>query len=117
MAIHRDDLPMGDAEEIVKHLQEMFFGYRVEFAGDSTNPEARDKADAINAALAEQAAISAEQGTCIDCGEKIPDYPGVDTMSDDWQPPAGWVSYEVVGNGGGFGGWCCPKCDAEDKNV
>lgn len=108
--IHRDDLPMEDAEAIITHLKEMYPGVTVQFAGDSSDPEVIKKASKARSVLA----ALFFSGLCMDCHRKMENWPATPyDMADDWEPPDGWQSF--YGPGDEIVGWQCPACDAIEE--
>ncbi len=108
--IHRDDLPMETAEEIVTHLQAMYPGMTVQFAGDKPNPELDEKLNRLNEYFDRKLA----EGRCLDCDRQMENWPGVENMPDDWKPPKGWGTFHQVGSDE-MTGWQCPECDAIEE--
>lgn len=107
--VHRDDVDNELVAEIEKTFAELYPGYKVVFAGDEPGG-ASPRTEALLAALQDKANRSLAEGTCIDCGAKMPDYRPTD---DDWDAPDGWGYFS---NGDDFGGWQCPKCDREEQD-
>src|SRR5947199_924463 len=88
--IHRDDLPMDVAEEMVKKLQELHPGFKVVFAGDQpggVTPELQAELDAL--LEAQQRAFA--DGRCMDCDKQMPGWPWKDGAPD--QLPEGWAYF------------------------
>ena len=72
--IHRDDLPMDVAEEMVKKLQELHPGCKIVFMGDQPGgvpPEMQ--ADLDQFAQAQERAFA--EGRCMDCEKPMPGWP------------------------------------------
>ncbi len=108
---HRDDLPMEVVSQIQEQMNELFTGYKVVFAGDAPANQQPDLTSFF-AALEKRAAMSFADGTCIDCGAKMPDY---DPDNDDWQPMKGWGKFTRVGSEEEFMGWQCFACSQADE--
>ena len=113
--IHRDDMDMGDAEELVRHLQEEHPGLRVVFAGDVPDGQLPPAVREAAAQIEEAFQHSMLTGACLDCGAVMPNYPkpGED-MAADWQPAEGWKHFQMRGPDGLIA-WQCPDCDAADE--
>lgn len=92
--IHRDDINFEDAEALIKHMQELFPGKKIVFAGD-----APELPEGLAQEIKEfEASIDAElhQGLCHDCGAKIPGTWPPD--SDDFELPEGWRIQPLIGS-------------------
>lgn len=74
--IHRDDLDMQDVQQIEAYFAEHYPGMKVMFAGDAATLPDEVLADLEK--LSQMYANSLVEGTCVDCGKKIP---------GDWPPP------------------------------
>ncbi len=81
--IKRSDMSEDEANEIEGKLKEMFPGFEIKFAGDSIDecpPEVIAGFDQLTAAHRD----SLVNGTCADCGKKIPcDWP-CEQLPDGW---------------------------------
>lgn len=107
--INRDDVPMEAMEEIESFFAEKFPGMKVVCAGDhqgSLPPEVQAKIDAMEKMFQD----SMINGTCVDCGEPMPDY---DPLKEDWRPQKGWGYFKEMTTGDPMG-WQCPECDEDD---
>ena len=107
--IHRDDLPMDVAEEMVKKLQELHPGCKIVFMGDQPGgvpPEMQ--ADLDQFAQAQERAFA--EGRCMDCDKPMPGWPSQGGAPD--QLPDGWTYFTDLKDQPM--GWLCPECDAAD---
>jgi hypothetical protein len=110
--IHRDDLPMDVAEEVVESLQQQFPGFKVQFAGDAPGGLPPEVAEAMQK-LKDQMDQSVLLGQCFDCGAQMPNYPKQgEPVPEDWEPATGWNYYS---SGDEIMHWICPTCDAADE--
>lgn len=103
--VHRDDLPPG----VIEAMEQAFPGFKC--AGDI--PEGQmppGMAEAINA-LHARFERSIMNGTCLDCGAKMPGYPK-GSSDEEWerfQRPEGWkMMSQLNGDPCGFE---CPDCN------
>jgi hypothetical protein len=110
--INRDDVDMEVAAEIEKQFAELYHGYKVVFAGDSSDPEVLQRREKLTAALKEQAESSILHGTCIDCGKRMPDY---EPERDGWQPPDDWSLFREMGTEEPMG-WQCKECGEKESD-
>ena len=110
--LHRDDLPFGLAEEVVRKLQGEYPGAVIQFAGDSS-----DMPSEVTIGLRtqeEQVAHSLMFGACVNCDIRMLGYPVIgDDCNKDWRPALGWchfvdMSDEIVG-------WQCPQCTGKEN--
>lgn len=107
--IHRDDIDASDMAEIEKLLAEQYPGMKIVCAGDAPGELPPDVAAMMQ--QVERAHMeSLANGTCIDCGAKMPDY---DIERGDWNPPEGWAWFYEHGTKN-IAAWQCPACDAKD---
>lgn len=85
--IHRDDLDMQDVQQIEAYFAEHYPGMKVMFAGDAATLPDEVLADLEKLHL--KYAQSLLDGTCVDCGKKIPgEWPPPE--EGDWHCPPGW---------------------------
>lgn len=106
--VHRDDYD----DDFIKKLEEAF-GEKIVFAGDMPGgPDETMQAmmEAINKANEKSLA----EGSCIDCGEQMPDY---HPDQEDWKPTKGWrwFSEHSLERDGEIVAWQCPKCDVVEE--
>jgi hypothetical protein len=107
--IHRDDIPFEVIEEIERTLKEQHPGFKIICAGDTNDPELIAKAEEQHNRLIEIARLSQKNGTCVDCGAVMPDYPErcqTQELADGW-------AY-LADPGKQFMGWLCPACRDSD---
>jgi hypothetical protein len=108
-AVHRDDLPMDVAADIVTELQALHPGCNIVFAGDAPGgvpPELQTKIDLIMAAT-EWALM---RGLCFDCGANIPlDWPPTEGV----RLPEGWAVFRQPNGDPAM--LQCPDCDAKEQ--
>lgn len=89
--LHRDDIPMDVAEEIVAMLKKAHPGYEVVFAGDT--PESYQQAMAPASQRFTDAVCRAfADGCCFYCGKAMQGIPDeADELAwVDWKPPQDW---------------------------
>lgn len=118
--LHRDDLPMDVAEQVVARIQEQFPGMRVVFAGDHPGdlPDGVKRAiESLNWKMSE----SMTRGICMDCGAAMEGYPaftktpeGYADFPGDWRPQRGWRHFADT-IGGKFSHWQCAECDRQEE--
>lgn len=108
--VHRDDMDMDVAEEMVARMQEMFPGFKVVFAGDQ--PDLPDEVKQAAIDLEAHMKEARESGKCIDCGAQMPNFPPTGDI-DKWEPPEGWRFF--TGPEGRLQAWQCPACDAAEE--
>lgn len=114
--VHRDDLPIDVAEQVVSAIQNEFPDHKVVFAGDLP-------ATAENAAEVERVmgyiADCGERGVCYGCETPIPNIPQTDDPAawEAWRIPEDWVCLSF-----GLGedspiGFLCPACEDKVKQI
>lgn len=104
--VHRDDL----SPEMLAELEAAFPGKRIRCAGDWPEGTAPPEIQQAFEALVARHRQSLAEGTCLDCGAKMPGFPPEDW--DTWRPPAGWAWFED--SHGEPTAWQCPTCDRRD---
>lgn len=113
--VHRDDVDPDLLEAIEGALPE---GMRLVCVGDI--PEGKVPPE-IAAALHEVNKLhqdSLVNGSCIDCGQVMPNYLTAEDLEDgelpkNWKPAQGWRWFT---HGEDIVAWQCPECDQNDKN-
>jgi hypothetical protein len=107
------DLTPDIQAEIEAQFKEQFPGQdlSIKFAGDADalGPDLQAATDA----LLKKHRDSLVNGTCIDCGAKMENWPeDLSAVVDTWQPPKGWAWF--TGPDDEPIAWQCPNCDAMD---
>ena len=105
--IHRDDLD----PEMLAMLQEKFPGFKIICAGDLPEDQITDRLKDAMAKIETKSSESVINGTCIDCGAVMPNYP---PDSADWEPAEDW-RYFTAHNREDIVAWQCPECDNKDS--
>jgi hypothetical protein len=99
-----DDVPM----ELIDEIQKMYPDMEIQFAGQpgvEIPEEIQEKIKLMEA----QFKFSVANGTCLDCGIKIPgEWP---PSSDDYKYPDGWSMFHDITDDSPMG-LQCPGCDA-----
>ena len=108
--IHRDDLPMDVAEEIVKKLQELHPDCKVVFAGDQPGAVPAELQAELDQLLEAQQQAFAD-GRCMDCDQPMPGWPSQGGAPE--MLPDGWTYFTDLKDQPM--GWLCPDCDAADE--
>lgn len=96
-------------EEITKLMQQQFPGFQILHAEDT--PNLPDEVLKMMKALEEKNNSSIINGTCIDCGVKMPNYDKIE-IDVDWNPEKGWRHFEKDGE---VVCWQCPDCDKKEE--
>lgn len=109
---HRDDLP----PELLEMLEKKFPGMKIVCAGDIPEGQMPEGLVAKIEAIKMAHAQSVVDGTCIDCGKKMPGYPADDEdFPEGWQKADGWLCFTDISSGEPSG-WQCPECDAKERD-
>lgn len=104
--INRDDVPPELLEQFEKMANEA--GFKVICAGDIPGELPPEIQEAMNV-LQKRHDDSMMNGTCLDCGANMPNYP---PDNDDWEPAEGWTWFT---SNDSIIAWQCPDCDAAEQ--
>lgn len=106
--VHRDDVP----PEALQQLQEQYPDFKIVCAGDQPEGSLPEDLQAAIKELEARHRKSLDEGSCIDCGAKMPNYPPTtDAEWDAWELPEGWRYFS---DSYGPTAFQCPACDAKD---
>lgn len=111
--IHRDDIPMDVAEDLVSHLKELYGNdITVQFAGDSNTEMPQDMIEA-HTKMNEHFRKCFVEGLCHICGARFPGaWPPED--GDDWSLQ-GWAYY-TSDSEDQVPLLVCPDCEEADSD-
>jgi hypothetical protein len=102
---HRDDL----SPELLEVLTKLYPGVKIICAGDIPYEKLPKEVKEAFSEMSTACDLSLVEGSCIDCGVKMPNY---SPESDDWQPTQGWSHFE---QGDEIVAWQCPDCDQKEE--
>ena len=108
---HRDDLE----PEMIAKLEAEFPGMKLVCMGDLPDDQVPETVRELFEQVKMSHMESLVNGTCLDCGEKMPDFPDDATMPDDWQPAEGWRWFTKTGTDE-ITAFQCPACDALEES-
>jgi len=106
--LHRDDLDFRVVEKMESDLSEAMPGHKLVFAGDLPEGSCPELEDAFRE-MRELAEASFENGTCLSCLAKMPDY---EIEKEDWEPADGWQL--LISAADHQHCWVCPECEDID---
>lgn len=107
--IHRDDLP----DDVIQGLESQFPGMKIVCVGDIPEGSVTDELKDAIGEIESRFRTSIVNGTCVDCGAKIPGYPTSDEEWDSFELPIDWRYFTDSSNGDPQG-FQCPACDAKE---
>ncbi len=107
----KEDIPEDVRKELEKQLSELYPGMEIKYAAECPPPS--EEAQKQIQQMHRKHQLSIRDGTCVDCGAKMPNYEDLEE-NDDWKPAEGW-SWFTEPNDTVPLFWQCPACGTDVK--